>query len=65
MRHEETTVANEVRQAAIELEADLIVLATHGMSGLVKFLLGSVTEEVLRTAEADVLVFPPSPRDAQ
>jgi nucleotide-binding universal stress UspA family protein len=65
VRHEETTVANEVRQAAIELESDLIVLATHGRSGFVKLFLGSVAEEMLRMSQADVLVFPGSLRSRQ
>jgi nucleotide-binding universal stress UspA family protein len=34
---------------------DLIVMATHGMSGWRKFLLGSVTEKVVRNAACPVL----------
>ncbi len=36
-------------------DVDLIVLGTHGRSGLARFLLGSVTEEVLRRAEVPIL----------
>ena len=35
--------------------ADLIVMSTHGYSGVTRWLLGSVTEKVLRTAPCPVL----------
>jgi nucleotide-binding universal stress UspA family protein len=38
--------------------ADLIVMATHGRSGLPRMLLGSVTEKVLRSASCPVLAIP-------
>ncbi|GAB7095591.1 universal stress protein [Halolamina litorea] len=34
---------------------DLIVMGTHGRSGVERFLLGSVTERVVRTADVPVL----------
>ncbi|WP_424001112.1 universal stress protein [Haloarcula salina] len=34
---------------------DMIVMGTHGRSGLDRYLLGSVTENVVRTADAPVL----------
>ncbi len=33
----------------------MLVMGTHGRSGLDRFLLGSVTERVVRTADAPVL----------
>ncbi len=39
--------------------ADLIVLGTHGRSGLSRAVLGSVAEYVARTATCDVLLSPP------
>lgn len=36
--------------------ADLLVLATHGRSGLARLVIGSVTERVVRTAPCPVLV---------
>lgn len=36
-------------------DVDLIVMGTHGRTGLDRFLLGSVTERVVRTAETPVL----------
>lgn len=41
--------------AAERTHADLIVIGTHGRSGLGRWLLGSVAERVLRTAEVPVL----------
>jgi nucleotide-binding universal stress UspA family protein len=45
-----------IHDAAKEVGADLIVLGTHGRHGLVRALLGSVTEKVVRTALVPVLV---------
>lgn len=42
------------------MAADLIVIATHGSSGLDHFLLGSTTEKVLRLASCPVLTVTPS-----
>ena len=47
--------AEEILRAAGELEADLIVLGTHGRTGLRRLLAGSVTEAVLRRAPCPVL----------
>jgi nucleotide-binding universal stress UspA family protein len=43
-------------RAADECEADLIVMGTHGRRGVKRFLLGSVAETLVRTAERPVLV---------
>lgn len=37
-------------------DIDLIVMASHGRSGVKRMLLGSVTEKVVRTAEIPVMV---------
>ena len=42
-------------QAATELKADLIVLGTHGRTGVAKFFLGSVAARVVATAPCPVL----------
>lgn len=42
-------------EAAHETEADLIVIATHGFTGLKHTLLGSTTERVVRHAHCPVL----------
>jgi universal stress protein A len=45
----------EIAAAARELEADLIILATHGYTGLKHVLLGSTAERVVRHAPCPVL----------
>jgi nucleotide-binding universal stress UspA family protein len=42
------------------LEADLIVMGTHGLGGFERFMLGSVAEKVLRQAACPVLTVPPA-----
>jgi nucleotide-binding universal stress UspA family protein len=46
----------EITDAARELEADLIIIATNGYAGLAHVLLGSTTERVVRHAPCPVLV---------
>ena len=46
----------EIAEAAEALPADLIVMGTHGRTGLDHLLLGSVAEKVLRRAPCPVLV---------
>jgi len=57
---DQTSIANAIYAAAEEVDADLIVVGTHGRSGITKRLLGSVAEEVLLRDSHDVLVVPPS-----
>jgi nucleotide-binding universal stress UspA family protein len=45
----------EIIRLAKEAEIDLIVIGTHGHTGLVHVLLGSVTEKVVRKAPCPVL----------
>ena len=51
----EGEVAEEIARAGDAYDADLIVMATHGYSGWKKFILGSVTEKVVRIAAIPVL----------
>ena len=51
--------AQEIIRAANDLDADLIVMATHGRTGIQHFLLGSVAERVVREAERPVLTVRP------
>lgn len=48
--------ADGIRDAARHCGADLIVMATHGRTGLSHAISGSVTEDVIRTACCPVLV---------
>lgn len=48
-------VAGEILSLAKEVAADIIVLGTHGRTGLSRLLMGSVAERVLREAECPVV----------
>jgi nucleotide-binding universal stress UspA family protein len=50
--------AGVIVASASELLADLVVLGTHGRSGFERWMLGSVTEKVLRKARCPVLTVP-------
>ncbi|MGH7127051.1 MAG: universal stress protein [Planctomycetaceae bacterium] len=50
----------EIIRYARDQDVDLIVLGTHGRSGLVHVLLGSVAEKVVRKAPCPVLTVRPS-----
>jgi nucleotide-binding universal stress UspA family protein len=54
----DTTIAHAISGAAEEVSADLIVVGTHGRTGIANFLLGSVAQAVLHAAERDVLTVP-------
>ena len=46
----------EIIRAARELEADVLVIGSHGQSGLSETLFGSTAEKVVRKAPCAVLV---------
>lgn len=45
----------QILDYAEEIGADLIVMGTHGRTGVDRYLLGSVTERVVRTSDVPVL----------
>lgn len=51
--------AHEIAQLAADLEADLVVVGTHGRRGISRLLLGSVAEAVVRLAPCPVYVVRP------
>jgi nucleotide-binding universal stress UspA family protein len=54
-RVEEGDPALTILQVAGEINADLIVMGTHGRTGIGRLLMGSVAEEVVRRAVCPVL----------
>ena len=50
--------ADLIVENAKELGVDVIVMATHGRSGISRWLLGSVTQKVLSAAPCPVFVIP-------
>ena len=59
-RTEEGRAATKIAEIAKETGAELIVIGTHGRTGIPHILLGSVAESVLRLAECSVLTIRPS-----
>jgi nucleotide-binding universal stress UspA family protein len=56
---EDLDVAGAIAAHAESTGADLLVLGTHGRSGIQRFMVGSVTEKVLRRTPVPVLTVPP------
>ena len=55
----EGAAAEKIVEYAVGEDADLIVMSTRGQGGIQRFLLGSVTDRVLRSAQIPVLAIPP------
>jgi nucleotide-binding universal stress UspA family protein len=64
-RFEEGDPPAEILRVAGDVHADLIVMGTHGRTGLGRLLMGSVAEEIVRKASCPVLTvktpFAPAP----
>jgi nucleotide-binding universal stress UspA family protein len=58
---EEGFAVEVILRAVERSHPDLLVLGTHRRSGIPRFMLGSVTEEILRTVSVDVLAVPGGP----
>lgn len=52
------TATNGILQQSEEWNADLIVIGTHGRTGINHFLMGSVAEHVARKSACPVLIVP-------
>ncbi|MEA2078816.1 MAG: universal stress protein [Pseudomonadota bacterium] len=48
--------AEEIVRVAEQLDSDCVIVGSHGMSGIKRFLLGSVSDHVLRYAPCSVLI---------
>jgi len=55
---------NEITRRGRAIDADLIVVGTHGRTGLAHALMGSVAERVVRRASCPVLTVPFSKKAA-
>ena len=55
-----TAPADAILRVSAEEQADLIVMATHGRSGMRRLILGSVAEEIMRHATLPVVLVRPS-----
>jgi nucleotide-binding universal stress UspA family protein len=57
--------AREIAQLAADLDAELVIVGTHGRRGVKQLLLGSVAEAVMRSARCPVLVVRPKDHETQ
>lgn len=53
--------AEKIVQTAYREKADLIVMASHGYGGVLRWVIGSVADRVARTSQIPVLVMRPTP----
>lgn len=58
LRVEDGSPMEIISRAVTDIEPDLMVMGTHGRSRLIKALIGSTTEEALRSLNVDILVVP-------
>jgi nucleotide-binding universal stress UspA family protein len=56
-------ICTEILRQAIDRKVDLIVMGTHGRTGLRHVILGSIAEKILRNASCPILVVPPHAPD--
>jgi nucleotide-binding universal stress UspA family protein len=64
VRIKEGRPADVIIDVANAEEADAVVVGTHGRTGIAKLLLGSVTEEIMRRLDRDILAVPPKVQHA-
>jgi nucleotide-binding universal stress UspA family protein len=57
--------SQQIVETAKKESADIIVIATHGMTGWRRFIFGSVAEKVVRLAECPVLTVPAPSEEEQ
>lgn len=65
VRSDSKSVAALIAEAAEDVDADLIVVATHGAGGFTAALMGSVARALCHTAKTPVLVVPPATKAGQ
>ncbi len=49
----------DIVELAMEQQANLIVMGTHGRSGIKHILIGSTSEEVVRAVHCDIIIVKP------
>ncbi len=59
----EGSVGREIIQTSKEINADLIMMSTHGASGLEEFFIGSTSSKVLTSASCPVLTIHPNVKE--
>jgi CPA2 family monovalent cation:H+ antiporter-2 len=57
---DEGNIPTRILEFGDTLRPDLVVMGTHGLGGFDRFILGSITEKVLRKSACPVLTVPPA-----
>ena len=57
------TPASAIVKLADDEQVDMIVMGTHGRTGLARMLMGSVAESIVRKAKCPVLTYKPSAKE--
>lgn len=60
-----STPSDGIHYVAEEIDAELVIMGTHGRRGVQRALLGSVTESVLRDSTRPIVTIPPAHEDAR
>jgi nucleotide-binding universal stress UspA family protein len=55
--------AEVILATGVKLQADLVVMATHGRTGLARIVMGSVTDKIVRGSHVPVLTLLPPAHD--
>ena len=56
----EGNAANAILDYASKQKVDLLIMSTHGSSGVVRFMVGSVADKIIRHSSAPVLLVAPT-----
>lgn len=56
VHHDTGDPAEKIVEIATEIDADMVILGTHGRTGIKRLLIGSVAEKVVRLSGCSVLV---------
>jgi nucleotide-binding universal stress UspA family protein len=60
----EGLVAETILEVAEVMQADLIAMSTHGRTGMLRLLLGSVAEQVVHNSRIPVMLIRPGEKDS-
>ena len=55
----QSAIAESILRAAEEIQADVIVMSTHGRSGIKRWMLGSIADRVVTHSDIPVMLIRP------
>lgn len=54
-----SNIAQAIKDYIVSQEVDLVIMASHGRTGLRRLMLGSVTQEVMQAVDIPIMVIRP------